>query len=141
MAVLDETKEESILKRLSPRMRCIFAICCSSCRISEALKLEADDIVGERIVFRAATTKTKQTREVKIPQKLKQILEQTELPLSGYLLPGRLKKGHLSRQAADLALRNACLELGWQGIRTHSFRRSGITKLHDTGVPLRRIQP
>lgn len=29
---------------------------------------------------------------------------------------------------------------GWQGISTHSFRRSGITKLHDAGVLLRRIQ-
>lgn len=74
-----------------------------------------------------------------MPMKLRQILEETELPQQGYLFPGRFK-GHLSRQAADLALRNACEELGWQGISTHSFRRTGITKLHDAGVPLRRIQ-
>lgn len=139
-AVLNENQVQSIFEKLSPTMRCLFAICYyTSCRISEALQLEADDIVGERIVFRAATTKTKQTREVKIPQKLKQILEETGFPERGYLFPGRLK-GHLSRQAADLALRQACEALGWQGISTHSFRRSGITKLHDAGVPLRRIQ-
>lgn len=74
-----------------------------------------------------------------MPKKLKQILEETELPASGFLFPGRFGK-HLSRQAADLALRQACETLGWQGISTHSFRRTGITKLHDAGVPLRRIQ-
>lgn len=74
-----------------------------------------------------------------MPTKLKQVLAQVELPTSGYLFPGRFK-GHLSRQAADLALRQACQELGWQGISTHSFRRTGITKLHEAGVPLRRIQ-
>lgn len=121
-------------------MRCVFAICYyTSCRISEALKLEAADVVEGRIVFRATTTKTKQTREVKLPVKLIQILSETGLPDRGYLFPGRLK-GHLSRQAADLALRQACEALGWQGISTHSFRRTGITRLHDAGVPLRRIQ-
>lgn len=139
-SVLNESQLESILELLSPTMRGVFALCYyTSCRISEALQLEARDLIGEAIVFRAVTTKTKQTREVKMPTKLKQILAQTELPTSGYLFPGRLG-GHLSRQAADLALRNACQELGWQGISTHSFRRTGITKLHEAGVPLRRIQ-
>jgi integrase/recombinase XerD len=139
-SVLSESQVSSILENFSPTMRCIFAICYyTSCRISEALQLEAGDILGERIVFRAATTKTKQTREVKIPVKLRQILEETELPERGYLFPGRFG-GHLSRQAADLALRQVCEELGWQGVSTHSFRRTGITRLHDAGVPLRRIQ-
>lgn len=78
------------------------------------MQLEAGDIIGERIVFRAATTKTKQTREVKIPAKLRQIIEETKLPTSSYLFPGRFK-GQISRQAADLALRQACEELGVAG--------------------------
>ena len=138
--VLSESQLTALLDVLSSQYRALFAICYySSCRISEALKLEAGDIIGDRIVFRAATTKTKKTREVKIPSKLRQILKQAELPAIGYLFPGRFG-AHLSRQAADLVLRRACEQIGLHGASTHSFRRTGITKLHDMGVPLRRIQ-
>jgi integrase/recombinase XerD len=137
---LSEDHLEVLLTELSPKMRLVFSICYyTSCRVSEALKLEAGDVVGDRIVFRARTTKTKRTREVKISTKLQALLKEAQLPKSGYLFPGR-RKGHLTRQAADLALRETCEYLGWQGISTHSFRRTGITKLHDAGVPLRRIQ-
>lgn len=137
---LDETQLEILTNELDPKMRLIFSICYyTSCRISEALKLEARDLVGDRIVFRRVTTKTKRTREVKISTKLQAILKESELPTSGYLFPGR-KKGHLTRQAADLALRKVCEYLDWKGVSTHSFRRTAITNLHDAGVPLRRIQ-
>jgi integrase len=33
----------------------------TSCRVSEALQLKAEDIVCDRLVFRRATAKTKQT--------------------------------------------------------------------------------
>ena len=138
--VLSEVQLTQLFDRLSPRYRALFAICYyTSCRVSEALKLEVGDLIGDRLVFRAATTKTKKTREVKIPSRLKQILKPVELPSQGYLFPGR-RKGHLSRQAADLVLRQVCEQLQLKGVSTHSFRRTGITKLHDAGVPLRRIQ-
>ena len=138
--VLSEEQLNELLRYLSNPHRAIFAICYyTSCRVSEALKLRAEDMVGDRVVFRASTTKTKKTREVKLASKLKSVLAETPLPGSGYLFPGR-KGGHLSRQATDLALRKACDYLGLKGMSTHSFRRTGITKLHDAGVPLRRIQ-
>ena len=57
--VLSESQLTALLDVLSSQYRALFAICYySSCRISEALKLEAGDIIGDRIVFRAATTKT-----------------------------------------------------------------------------------
>lgn len=122
------------------RDRLLFAICYyTSCRISEALQLERSDLIGDRIVFRAVITKTKKTREVKIPAKLQAIIDDSELPLSGYIFLGK-KGGHLTRQAADLTLRKACDYLGLHGVSTHSFRRSAITKLHDAGVPLRTLQ-
>ena len=62
-----------------------------------------------------------------------------EFPSQGYLFPGR-RKGHLSRQAADLVLRQVCEQLQLKGASTHRFRWTGITKLHDAGVPLWRIQ-
>ena len=56
-----------------------------------------------------------------------------------YLFPGK-NRGHLTRQAADLALRKACDYLGIQGVSTHSFRRTGLTKLYKQGVPLKTLQ-
>ncbi|MBW4549083.1 MAG: tyrosine-type recombinase/integrase [Symplocastrum torsivum CPER-KK1] len=46
----------------------------------------------------------------------------------------------MTRQAADKALRHAADYIGLQGVSTHSFRRTGITKLHDAGIPLRTLQ-
>jgi integrase/recombinase XerD len=139
--ILKEEQLEELLGTLLPKHKLLFAICYyTSCRISEALKLERSDFISDRIIFRAATTKTKKTREVKIPQRLAQIIEEVGLPAKGYLFPSPTGKGHMSRQAADKALREACDYIGLQGVSTHSFRRTGITKLHDAGVPLRTLQ-
>jgi integrase/recombinase XerD len=62
------------------------------------------------------------------------------LPSSGYLFPGRGKQGHLTRQAADHALRQVCDRLGLPGFSTHSNRRTAATRLNNAGVPLRVIQ-
>ncbi len=138
--VLTDQQLENLFDVFSPQHRLIFALCYyTSCRVSEALKLERSDIISDRIVFRARTTKTKTTRDVIIPTKLKALLNQTELPTKGYLFPGK-RKGHLTRQAADLALRKACDYLGIQGVSTHSFRRTGLTKLYKQGVPLKTLQ-
>ncbi len=139
--ILREDQLEELLGTLSSKHKLLFGICYyTSCRISEALKLERSDFISDRIVFRASTTKTKRTREVKIPQKLAQIIEEVGLPAKGYLFPSPTGTGHMSRQAADKALREACDYIGLQGVSTHSFRRTGITKLHDAGVPLRTLQ-
>lgn len=137
---LSEDQLNELMSVLAPTHKALFAICYyTSCRVSEALKLQASDLIGDRIVFRAATTKTKQTRDVKITAKLADVLKSVELPKSGYLFPGK-NGGHLSRQAADLALRKACDFVGLKGVSTHSFRRTGITKLYHAGVDLKTLQ-
>jgi integrase/recombinase XerD len=139
--ILKEDQLEELLNTFVPKHKLLFAICYyTSCRISEALKLERSDFISDRIIFRAATTKTKRTREVKIPQKLAQIIEEVGLPAKGYLFPSPSGNGHMTRQAADKALRHAADYIGLQGVSTHSFRRTGITKLHDAGIPLRTLQ-
>lgn len=56
------------------------------------------------------------------------------------MFPGKKGDGHLTRQAADAALRKACDFIEIEGISTHSFRRTGITKLYRAGVSLKAIQ-
>lgn len=61
------------------------------------------------------------------------------LPTNGYLFPGK-KGGHITTQAVDLALREACDYLGLKGVSTHSFRRSLLTHLYRAGHSLRTLQ-
>ena len=129
-----------VLAEMSPTMRAIFSICYyTGCRVSEARQLQAEDVVGRSIVLRKETTKTKQTRAVPMHPKLKQVLDEADLPQSGYLFPGR-KSGCVSRQACDGALRKACDRLGLRGFSTHSNRRTWATKLDKAGVRLKTIQ-
>lgn len=138
--IFTEDQLEELLSVVDGHYRVLFAICYyTGCRVSEALKLKRSDLIGDRIVFRAATTKTKETRDIKIPAKLAQILAEEDLPEHGYLFPGK-KGGHLTRQAADLALRKASDYVGLKGVSTHSFRRTNITRLHEKGIPLKTIQ-
>lgn len=139
-AVLDDERFEELMGELSASDRLLFSICYyTSCRISEALQLRREDIVGDRILFRRATTKNKRTRNVKICIKLGWLINSMGLPKSGYLFPGKDGKPK-TRQAADRALRKACDYIGLTGVSTHSFRRSSLTKLYRAGVPLTILQ-
>ena len=42
--------------------------------------------------------------------------------------------------SADAILRSACKKLEIEGVSTHSFRRTALTRMSDAGVPLRHIQ-
>lgn len=138
--ILTADQLTELLEVLPHPHRLIAAICYyTTSRVGEVCQLQAEDLRGGKIVFRRANTKTKRTKEVSIPVKLKAQLELVELPQSGYLFPGQNRR-HITRQAFDHALREACDYLGFQGVSTHSFRRSSITALHYAGVPLKTIQ-
>ncbi len=138
--ILTSDQLTELLDELPQPHRAIAAICYyCTCRVGEVCQLQAEDIRGSKIVFRRANTKTKRTKEVFIPAKLKAELESVELPQTGYLFLGK-HGGHITRQAFDHALREACDYLGFQGVSTHSFRRSSITALHYAGVALKTIQ-
>jgi len=129
---------EQVMGELSPKMRSLFSICYyTGCRVSEARQLRAEDVVGETLVFRKATTKTKRTRSVPIHPKLKTVLGETGLPISGYLFPGRSGEEPITRQACDLALRKACDLLGLRG---YSNRRTWATRLDKAVVRLKALQ-
>jgi integrase/recombinase XerD len=131
-----------ILAELRPqRMQALFGICYyCGCRISEARQLKAEDLVGGRIVFRRATTKTKRTRAVPIHPNLQALLARADLPAKGYLFPGQTGDRPITRQAADKALKEACDRLGYEGYSTHSFRRTWATTLDRNGKRQKVIQ-
>ena len=103
------------------------------------------------MTFRRANTKTKTTRQVPTSPRLATELEtyQSAWAIEHGHTPSRAEvlfpaKGSthtpMSRQAADKALRQACEALGFEGVSTHSFRRSFATGALKRGVDLPTIQ-
>ncbi len=134
-----------------PRDRALFGVCLyAATRINEACTLLTGDVIGikgvrDKLVIRSHNTKGgKDTREIDIHPRLRAYLE--EYIDSGfdrkkpYLFPGRHGRGHIQKGSADYILRQVCEKLEWEGISTHSFRRSALTQMSDAGVPLRHIQ-
>ena len=122
------------------RDRALFATCLfTGCRVSEACQLRVEDVRDGLISFRKGTTKTKATRQVDMPPALLPWLQEYRVE-GEYLFPGRHGRGHLRRQSADLILRGACDRVGLQGVSTHSFRRTYITRLRDKGYSPAQIQ-
>ena len=58
------------------------------------------------------------------------------------MFPGRHGLGHIHKASADRILREALrrVDLDERGISTHSFRRTALTWMSDSGIPLRHIQ-
>lgn len=133
----------------SARDRVLFGVCLyGGCRIAEACQVQTSDVytsagrVKSRLILRKAATKGKlATRSIPIATALVPLLEGYE-PLAGksYLFPGRWGRGHLHPDSADKLLRAACQRVHLEGVSTHSFRRTALTRLSAAGVPLRVIQ-
>jgi len=124
------------------KWRAVFAIAYfTGSRISEVLSLEVSDIGPDRVRFRAENTKVKKPREAVIVDALRPFLDAYERPQDGFLFPAHHngKGGHVTRQAADQVLREACHMVDLDGVSTHSFRRSFATNLHRQGYSLAKI--
>ena len=108
------------------------------------------DVIGikgvrDMLVIRSYNTKGKQsTREIQVHPHLKEYLEEhhrtDKWHTRPHLFPGRHGRGHINKTSADKILRDTCQKLELEGISTHSFRRTALTRMSDAGVPLRHIQ-
>jgi len=123
----------------------------SAARISEALALTWGDVAAGYVTYRKATTKTKATRQIRCTDRL-------QAALDAYRKAWAEEHGHspaapqalfpaagstttpMSRQAADKALRATALKLGFEGVSTHTFRRSFATGAVKRGVTLPAVQ-
>jgi integrase/recombinase XerD len=127
--------------------RALFGVCLyTGTRIAEACALHTKDVysidgsVRPRVTIRRGTTKGKMsTRSVPVNSELRKLLEDYSSP-KVYLFPGRHGRGHIHPDSADKILRAAFIELRIEGASTHSFRRTCLTQMHKSGVPLKVIQ-
>ncbi|WP_425336540.1 tyrosine-type recombinase/integrase [Synechococcus elongatus] len=157
--VLNPEQIRLLLEKLPPKHRLVAAIAYyTAARIGEVLQLRAEAITAGEIVFVRQTTKTRTTRTAKIPTPLVELLteyrqgpvqgwhhhQKYTMPRKGWLFIGADGQRPLSRRAFDAVLRRTCTQLNldtdiFNGVSTHSFRRSAATTLHLKGVPLQAI--
>ncbi len=133
----------------SDRDRALFGVCLyTACRINEACTLNTQDVydkkmrVRSEIIFRRHNTKGKlAARAVPVIEELSELLIKYK-PDSrdGFLFPGRHGKGHINSESASRILRETCESAGFEGVSTHSFRRTALTQMSNAGIPLRIIQ-
>lgn len=133
----------------SPEQRCLWAVMrFTGSRVTETLRLTWGAIHTDRIVFVAATTKTRATREPMVGTALAAELacyRQCWAARHGrpphardLVFPGRFSLGEpMTRQAADAALRQTLARLDLpSGVSLHSFRRSLATSMAQAGASL-----
>jgi integrase/recombinase XerD len=151
-AALTAEQFDALLAASSPRYRALWAVQrYTAARIGEALALTWADVAGGRVTYRRATTKTKNTRQV--PQSAA-----LQAELAAYRLAWAAEHGReplpsealfpaagstispQTRQAADLALRKLCKQLGFVGVSLHSFRRTAAQDAVQRGLPLHVVQ-
>jgi len=141
--ILNSEQLQNLFDYLPAKYRVLFGICLfTGCRVSEAIQLRREDIYDSQILFRKSTTKGQiKTREVDLHPMLAKYLDGYELPLTGYLFPHKIDSGKpMLTQGADETLRKTCDALGYKGVSTHSFRRTALTMMSASGIPLRHIQ-
>jgi len=106
-------------------------------RLGEVLPLSSECDRGKTILI--YQKKVKRAKEIPVQEKLRALID--TLPAEGYWFPSRDGGSHISFHAFSKELGRAVELLGWQrwGIRTHTFRRSRATHLHQQGIPHKTI--
>ena len=147
-AVLSSTQLDQLIAALPAKHHQVLAEVCrrTGCRISEGRQLTWQSISQTHITFPKTITKAKlKSRTIPQVPRLQEILDQWRSewallngrqPMKGdFVFPGRFT-GCLSSRAFMDALNAASHQCGFEGVSSHSFRRSALTSAHNAGVPL-----
>jgi integrase/recombinase XerD len=152
--VLTQDEANAIIDASSAVMRAAFSFTRgTAARISEVLSLRFENVTPTCVVLPKRICKgKKKTREVPLNDRLADEFKRYKLhweashgrvPDGGdYLFPARdgdTKNKHMSRAAADKALRSVCKQLDISGASTHSWRRTSLTNANDAGVSLKTL--
>ena len=131
------------------RDRALFGVCLyTACRIAEGCSMLTKDfysstgVVRPEIIIRKGNTKGKlATRTIPVIDDLRLLLTiHRKSAGEVYLFPGRHGHGHIHPDSAAKILKLAFDRVGIEGASTHSFRRTALTQMSNTGIPLRVIQ-
>lgn len=131
------------------RDRALFGLCLyTGCRINEDCTRLTRDVYREsgsvraEVLIRKQDTKGQQaTRSIQVhPQLREWLVAYYAHAGQAYFFPGRWGRHHLKPTSAHKLLQAAFERVGIGGASTHSFRRTALTQMSATGIPLRVIQ-
>ena len=135
---------------LTPRDKALCAVMLyTACRVRECVTLKIKDVydskrrVRTELIIRKGNTKGKlATRTIPVLDDLRRYLSAYNPPQTtdGYLFPGRWGRGYIHEDSAALIFRKACEQVDIVGASTHSCRRTALTLMSNSGIPLRVIQ-
>ena len=151
--VLDSQELDLVINYLPSKFHQVLALTLrnTGARISEVIQLTWRDVEKESILFPKTIVKRKlKSREIFISEsfykclmdwKQEWTLFKGREPLpEDYIFYGRFDGSHITSRAFFLALQKSLERAEIMGATSHSFRRSALTKLHKSGLPLKIIQ-
>ena len=151
--VLDSQELDLVINYLPSKFHQVLALTLrnTGARISEVIQLTWRDVEKESILFPKTIVKRKlKSREIFISEsfykclmdwKQEWTLYKGREPLpEDYIFYGRFDGSHITSRAFFLALQKSLERAEIVGATSHSFRRSALTKLHKSGLPLKIIQ-
>ena len=151
--VLDSQELDLVINYLPSKFHQVLALTLrnTGARISEVIQLTWRDVEKESILFPKTIVKRKlKSREIFISEsfykclmdwKQEWTLFKGREPLpEDYIFYGRFEGSHITSRAFFLALQKSLERAEIVGATSHSFRRSALTKLHKSGLPLKIIQ-
>ena len=151
--VLDSQELDLVINYLPSKFHQVLALTLrnTGARITEVIQLTWRDVEKESILFPKTIVKRKlKSREIFISKTFyKSLMDWKEdwalykgrkpLP-EDYIFYGRFNGSHITSRAFFLALEKSLERAKIRGATSHSFRRSQLTKLHKSGLPLKIIQ-
>jgi integrase/recombinase XerD len=142
-AVLTKEQIDAMLQRAKPRDRALIALLTAGAmRVGEATLLRWSVLEDCVLTVPGQITKTGRGRTITLPPAAcAALLEWKEVcpaTKDGWMFPGIAGKC-LSVRAAQIAIGKIATSCGFDGVSSHSFRRSALTAAHQAGLSLRDV--